>query len=173
MDWLKQFIAAHFHGLTAVGMLALLLVVAFLVVEVAKHIIKFHFDKIVGTSKTKPAEAKPIQPPQRVEFPAPTDLSITPRKGNRLLGFGPEEIILSPFTFHILKAYNNFTSPHSAMGVNAVSHYCQVTREEALPAVQELHRIKYIFTLIPAPGEWNGEYQITPIGRDYVRRHAT
>jgi hypothetical protein len=123
-----------------------------------------------GGEKKQPPQP---QPPQPRDFPAPPNLSNTPRRGGKLLGFGPEEIILSPFTFHILKAYNNFTSPHSAMSVDAVSHYCQVTREEALPAVQELHRMKYIFTLTPAPGEWNGEYQITPIGRDYARRHAT
>jgi hypothetical protein len=84
MDYLKQFIAAHFHGWAAVGMSALLVVVAFVVVEVSKHIIKFLFDKIVGTSKAEPAEVRPTRP-QRVEFPAPTDLSTTPRKGNRLL----------------------------------------------------------------------------------------
>jgi hypothetical protein len=105
------------------------------------------------------------------QFPAPSDLSRTPTKGNRFMGFGPEETILSEMTFHVLRAYNRIY-PNGALGVRGLSGYCQISEADALACVQQLWNMKYIRTLIDMPGEWNSEYAITDLGRDYVRRHA-
>jgi len=134
-----------------------------------------------GLMFLKQADAKSVTCPKckqvddliSQQFPAPPDLSNKPRRGQPFLGFGPQEIILGDLTFHVLKAYNNFPSQNAAMSVDMVGQYCQITRDEALAAVKELHKMKYIRTLTTAPGEWNGHFQITPIGRDYVVRHAT
>jgi hypothetical protein len=125
-----------------------------------------------GKQKQKrPVQQQPI--PQPMNFAAPPNLSNIPRKGQRFFTIGPEEILLGDLTFHVLKAYSNFSSAHAAMSVDMVSQYCQIPPDRALPAVKELHGMKYIRTVITAPGEWNGHFQITPIGRDYVNRHAT
>jgi DNA-directed RNA polymerase subunit RPC12/RpoP len=113
---------------------------------------------------------KPKQPAQS-SFPAPADLSRMASKGNRFMGFGPEEIILSKLTFHVLRAYNRIY-PKGALGVMGLVGYCQISEVDALASVQELWNMKYIRTVIDMPGEWNSEYAITDIGRDYVRRHA-
>lgn len=113
---------------------------------------------------------KPKQPSQS-SFPTPADLSRTPSKGNRFMGFGPEEFILSEMTFHVLRAYNRIY-PNGTLGVRGLAGYCQIPEGDALASVQELWNMKYIRTVIDMPGEWNSEYAITDFGRDYVRRHA-
>jgi hypothetical protein len=125
------------------------------------------------TRKEKPKQPTEQPRPQPTEFPAPPALSNIPRKGKPFLGFGPEETILGDLTFEVLKTYSRFPSPNAAMSVKMVCDMGGYAYDEALAAVQELHRMKYIRTLIAAPGNWNGHFQITPIGRDYVNRHAT
>jgi hypothetical protein len=114
-----------------------------------------------------------LKPKQQAQssFPAPADLSRMAGKGNRFMGFGPEEIILSKLTFHVLRAYNR-VYPKGALGIRGLAGYCQISEVDALTSVQELWNMKYIRTVIDMPGEWNSEYAITDIGRDYVRRHA-
>jgi hypothetical protein len=168
MDYLEKFITDNFHGWTAFGMIIFLLVAVFLLVEVIRNAVKYRYDK-----KLEEHKAKLNQDKDSAKLQINADLSNKPRMGQPFLGFGPQEIILGDLTFHVLKAYNNFPSQNAAMSVDMVGQYCQITRDEALAAVKELHKMKYIRTLITAPGEWNGHFQITPIGRDYVMRHAT
>jgi lysylphosphatidylglycerol synthetase-like protein (DUF2156 family) len=82
-----------------------------------------------------------------------------------------EQTTLDPLTFHVLKYF--WTFPIGSASVSVVSHSCQISLDEALDCVKRLWHLKLIKTLIPAPGEWNGQYQITPRGSDYVRNHAT
>jgi hypothetical protein len=144
--------------------------------EIIKHDLgkgKKGLSEVQSLKKEWSAQVKEIDSLNRVpSFPAPSDITDTPRRGNRFLSFGPEEIILGDLSFHILKAYGNFNSQNAAMSVDMVCHYCQLKTEEALPAVKQLHGLGFIKTVVNAPGEWNGHYQITAIGRDYIRRHG-
>lgn len=133
----------------------------------------FMFLKQADATSVVCPKCKQVDVLKSEQFPAPPDLSNKPRERKTFFALGPEEITLDALTFHILKAYSNFTSPNAAMSVDMVSHYCQITRDEALPAVQELFKMKLIRVLVIMPGEWNSHYQITPAGRNYVMQHAT
>jgi hypothetical protein len=82
-----------------------------------------------------------------------------------------ETTVLDALTFHVLKHFGTF--PIGSVPVSAVAYSCQISHDEALGCVKRLWDLKLIKTLIPAPREWNGQYQITPKGMDYVRNHAT
>jgi len=63
---------------------------------------------------------------------------------------------------------SRFTSPNTALSVTMVCDAGGIGYGDALAAVQELHKMKFIRVLVIISGEWNSHYQITPIGRDYI-----
>ena len=107
-----------------------------------------------------------------MEFPAPPNLSKTPRKGGKLLGFGPEEIILSELAFHVLKALSRINPNMGAMSARMISFQCGISEDDALHCVKELSQWKYIRIAILAPGDYQSDYAITQMGRAYVLQHA-
>jgi predicted transcriptional regulator len=79
---------------------------------------------------------------------------------------------LDRMTFEVLKWFNTFPR----FGAAPVSHVAQVhgiDSSAAFAYVQKLLHLGFIWTAVIAPGEGNGQYQITDKGRHYVRTHAT
>lgn len=75
--------------------------------------------------------------------------------------------------FHVLKAFDRIHPTTGALTVEGVAAYCGIRHSDALTSVKQLWEDRFIYTAIPGPGEWNGHYKITPLGRSCVRLYAT
>lgn len=82
-----------------------------------------------------------------------------------------EEPVLDSRTFHVLKWFSTF--PRGSAPVVAVAQACQMDFGDALDCVKTLWQLKFIKTVVIAPGEWKGQYAITDRGFEYVKNHAT
>ncbi len=82
-----------------------------------------------------------------------------------------EEPKLDSKAFHVLKWFSTF--PRGSAPVTAVAQVCQMELSDALDCVKQLWNLRFIKTVVIAPGEWNGQYAITEKGMGYVRNHAT
>ena len=96
---------------------------------------------------------------------------ISPQAVYSTLNIEMEEPHLEGEAFHVLKWFSTF--PKGSAPVSGVEYMCQMDHSTALSCVQELWRLKFIRTVVQAPGEWNGQYAITQKGADYVRTHGT
>jgi hypothetical protein len=125
----------------------------------------------------KPAPVVPTAPPQAVystlnaEMEEPNVPITPPQAVYSTLNIEMEEPHLEGEAFHVLKWFSTF--PKGSAPVSGVEYMCQMDHSTALSCVQELWRLKFIRTVVQAPGEWNGQYAITQKGADYVRTHGT
>ena len=78
----------------------------------------------------------------------------------------------SDMAFHVLKWFHNL-GPQSLGNVAAVSMQCMISDQDALRCIKELHNDQLIRTVTHADGDWNGQYAITPQGRQCVERFGT
>ncbi len=109
---------------------------------------------------------------QPAEAPSPEKSAIPPPGIYSTLTSESKAPTLDRKTFEVLKWFSTFPRNGSA----PVSYVAQVHGLDsiaALACVQELWHLKFIKTVVVAPGEWNGQYAITDTGFDYVRTHAT
>jgi hypothetical protein len=106
------------------------------------------------------------------ETPSPDQTTVPPPVIYSTLVTELEGPTLDRMTFEVLKLF--YTFPR--FGAAPVSHVAQVhgiDSSAALACVQKLLHLGFIWTAVIAPGEGNGQYQITDKGRHYVRTHAT
>ena len=71
-----------------------------------------------------------------------------------------------------VKWFHNL-GPQSLGNVAAVSMQCMISDQDALRCIKELHNDQLIRTVTHAAGDWNGQYAITPQGRQCVERFGT
>jgi len=106
------------------------------------------------------------------EAPSPEKSAIPPPGIYSTLTTEPRAPTLDRKTFEVLKWFSTFPRNGSAP-VSYVAQVHGLGSSAALACVQELWHLKFIETVVVAPGEWNGRYAITGKGFDYVSTHAT
>jgi hypothetical protein len=80
------------------------------------------------------------------------------------------EPTLDTNTFEVLKWFSTF--PKGAVPIGAVQQVFGMDYPTAVSCVERLWDLKFLRTVVVAPGEWNGQYGITPTGYDFVRRNS-
>ncbi len=109
--------------------------------------------------------------PYPPETPPPEKSALPPQAIYRTLTTEPKAPTLDRQTFEVLKWFSTF-QPNVSAPVSYVAQVHGLDSSAALACVKELWHLKFIETVVVAPGEWNGRYAITDKGFNYVSTHA-